>query len=60
MGYKGGKKIGNGYLCHLISTLFKFILKNFIFLEMVSITIVLPSIFIANKSSDVPKYFFSN
>ena len=60
MGYKGEKKIGSVYLCHLTSTLFKFILKNFIFLEIVSATIVLPNIFIANKLSDVPKFFSSN
>ena len=57
-GYKGGKKIGSRYLCHLTSILFQFILKNFLFLDMVSTTIVLPNIFMANKLSDVPKYFF--
>ena len=34
------------YLCHLTFTLSKFILKNFIFLEMLSDTIVSPSIFL--------------
>ena len=38
--YKGWEKIGNKYLCHLIFTLSKFTFKNFLFLEIVSDTIV--------------------
>ena len=38
--------MGNGYLSHFTFTLFKFTLKNFIFLEMVSDTMVSPSIFL--------------
>ena len=43
--YKGGKKVGGRYLCHLTFILSKFTLKNFIFLEMVYDTIVSPNIF---------------
>ena len=38
--YKGEKKVGNENLCHLTFTLSKFILKSFLFLEMVSDTMV--------------------
>ena len=41
--YKGGKKVGSEYLCHLIFIFSKFSLKKFIFLEMVSDTMVSPS-----------------
>ena len=34
------------YLCHLTFTLSKFILKNILFLEIVSDTMVSPSIFL--------------
>ena len=44
--YKGKKKVGSGYLCHLTFTLSKFILKNFLFLKMGSYTMVLLSIFL--------------
>ena len=37
--------MGSEYLCHLTFTLSKFTLKNFIFLEIVSDTMVSPSIF---------------
>ena len=37
--------MGSEYLCHLTFILSKFTLKNFIFLEMVSDTMVSPSIF---------------
>ena len=43
--YKGVKKVRSWYLSHLTFTLSKFTLKNFIFLEMVSDTMVSPSIF---------------
>ena len=38
--------MGSGYLCNLIFTLSKFTLKNFIFFEMMSDTMVSPSIFL--------------
>ena len=38
--------MGSGYLCHLIFTLFKFTLKNFLFLEMMSDTMVSQNIFL--------------
>ena len=37
--------MGNEYLCHLTFTLYKFTLKNFIFFEMVSDTMMSTSIF---------------
>ena len=43
--YKGVKKVCSGYLSHLTFTLSKFTLKNFIFLEIVSDSMVSPSIF---------------
>ena len=45
----------NGYLCHLTFILFKFTLKNFIFLEMVSDTIVSPRFFHIYKYIGIPK-----
>ena len=39
--------MGSGYLCNLIFTLSKFILKKFIFFEMVSDTMVSPSILLS-------------
>ena len=38
--------MGNEYLCHLTSTLSKFALENFLFLEMVSAIMMSPSIFL--------------
>ena len=38
--------MGNEYLCHLIFTFFKFILKNFIFLKIVYDTMMSPNIFL--------------
>ena len=38
--YKGMKKMDNGYLNRLTFTLFKFTLKNFLFLKMVSDSMV--------------------
>ena len=40
-----GKKVGSEYLCHLTFTLFKFILKNFIILEMMFIPMVSSNVF---------------
>ena len=43
--------MGNEYLCHLIFTFFKFILKNFIFLKIVYGTMMSPNIFLlVNKN----------
>ena len=42
--FKGGKKVGCRYLCHLTFMLSKFTLKNFIFLEMVYDIMVSPNI----------------
>ena len=39
----------NGYLCHLIFALSKFILKNFIFLEIISNIMVSQNIFLCNE-----------
>ena len=36
----------SGYLCYLTFTHFKFILKNFMFLEIMSDTMVSPNIFL--------------
>ena len=44
--YKGGKRVGNEYLCHLTFTIFKFTLKNFIFLEMMYIMVSLNIFFL--------------
>ena len=38
--------MGSEYLCHLTFTLSKFTLKKFLFLEMVSDTMMSPSIFL--------------
>ena len=46
--------MGNGYLCHLTFTLFKFTLKNFIFLEILPDTMVSPSIFLNYKFTFLP------
>ena len=44
-GYLCRKKVGSGYLYHLTFTFSKFTLKNFLFFEMMSNTMVSPSIF---------------
>ena len=46
-------KIFNGYLCHLIFTLSKFTLKNFLIFEMVSTTKVSPSIFLILNTTHI-------
>ena len=50
--------MGNRYLCHLTFTLFKFTIKNFLVLEMVSDTMVSPSIFLFLFTTSNQFYLF--
>ena len=47
--YKIGKKMGSKYLYHLIFTLFKFTLKNFLFLKMISEIMMSPTFSMVKK-----------
>ena len=47
--------MGNGYLCHL-TFIFKFILKNFLFLEIAYDTMVSPSIFLFLDNKPINSY----
>ena len=51
--YKGVKKVISGYLCHLTFTLSKFTFKNFLFLKIVSNTMVSPNIFLSIMIVDI-------
>ena len=49
--YKGEKKVNSEYLCHLTFTIFKFILKSFLFLENMSM--ISPYIFLKKKKGSM-------
>ena len=51
--------MGSEYLCHLTFILFKFTLKNFIFFEMVSATMVSLSIFLIFYKMIMSKILYS-
>ena len=51
--------MGSWYLCHLTFTFFKFIIKNFLFLEIVSATMVSPNIFLIFYKMIMSKILYS-